>query len=125
MRLIDGFMNNRGSAVACPLNHCSLFKQIFIYCENDLYIMDVLPVVIFTMLLLIIINSLSDIQFDRILPYFNFVTEHMNIVALLFDVHKGQKVPLQLRKIEYIVHKKIQEFRHLKLDGSHSQRLET
>ena len=52
---MDGFMNNKGSVVACPLNHCSLFKKIFICCRKDLCIMDVLPFFIFTMLLLIII----------------------------------------------------------------------
>jgi hypothetical protein len=31
----------------------------------------------------------------------------MNRVALLSDVHKGQQAPFQLRKIEYIVQKKI------------------
>ena len=48
-------MNNRGFVVAFPLNHCSLFKQYLICYRKNLYTMDVLPFVIFTMLLLIII----------------------------------------------------------------------
>jgi hypothetical protein len=48
-------MNNRGSVVACPLNHCLLSKKYLSICRKDLCTMDVIPFVIFTMLLLIII----------------------------------------------------------------------
>jgi hypothetical protein len=48
-------MNNRGSIVACPLNHCLLSKQSLFVCRKDFCTMDVLPFVIFSMLLLIII----------------------------------------------------------------------
>jgi hypothetical protein len=49
----------------------------------------------------------------------------MNRVALLSNVHKEQQAPLQLRKIEYIVMKKILESRQIKPNGAHSRRLET
>jgi hypothetical protein len=42
----------------------------------------------------------------------------VNIVALLSDEKKGQQDSFQLRKIEYIVQKKIQESKKLKSDGS-------
>jgi hypothetical protein len=42
-----------------------------------------------------------------ILPYLKFTTEHMNKMALLSNVHKGQQASLQLKKIEYNVQKKI------------------
>jgi hypothetical protein len=48
-------MNNKGFVVACPLNHCLLSKQSLSICRKDFYTMDVLPFVIFSMLLLIII----------------------------------------------------------------------
>ena len=61
----------------------------------------------------------------RIVPYFNFSTKDTNIVALLLYVHKGHQVPLQLRKIEHIMKKKIQESMQINFDGTHSRRFET
>lgn len=40
----------------------------------------------------------------------------MNRVDLLLVVHKGKQVPLQLRKIEHMMQKKIWESRELKHD---------
>jgi hypothetical protein len=48
----------------------------------------------------------------------------VNIVALLSDEQKGQQASFQLKKIEYIVQKKIQESRKLKHDGAHSRGFE-
>jgi hypothetical protein len=53
--IMDGFMNNKGFVVACLLNHCLLSKQSLSVCIKDFCTMDVLPFVIFSMLLLIII----------------------------------------------------------------------
>jgi hypothetical protein len=61
----------------------------------------------------------------RILTYLNFTTEHMNKVALLSDVHKGQQSYLNLWKIECIVYKKIWQSRQLRHDGVHSRGFET
>jgi hypothetical protein len=55
MPWMDGFMNNRGSVVACPFNHCLFSKQSLFVCIKDICTMDVIPFFIFTMLILIIL----------------------------------------------------------------------
>lgn len=58
-------------------------------------------------------------------PYLNFSIKHLIKVTLLFNVHKRQQVPLQLRKIENVIQKKSQKSRKFELDGSNSQSYET
>jgi hypothetical protein len=72
-----------------------------------------------------IFYSGDDNHVVRILPYINFVVDHMNKVAFLFNMKKGQQVSFQPWKIEYIVKKKIWESKQLNLEGSHSRRFET
>jgi hypothetical protein len=43
----------------------------------------------------------------RILPYFNFSTRTYEQSGLVVGCAQGTKIPLQLRKIEYIMQKKI------------------
>jgi hypothetical protein len=71
-----------------------------------------------------ILNSIHNKHVIRILSYFNFSTNHMNRVGLLSNLHKGQQAPFQLRKIEYIVQKKISESMQLESNGSHSRGFE-
>jgi hypothetical protein len=63
MTLMDGFMNNRGSVVAFPLNHCLLSKQSLSVCRKDVqwmfFLLSYSPCFYSSLYI-----PLSDIQFD-------------------------------------------------------------